>query len=471
MITHKLSRVGILWLFLLIPLPTIAQQTITGTFPKLANQKVRLVGFEGFNTYPIDSMQVNGNGIFQLSFGPEDFGMGYLVAEDNKAFILILAANEDLKLEGEALALPQTIVISSGKQNQLFDQYATEHQRREQALNAWDYLSNMYRFDSLFTPRKTTLNSIEQEKQRIQEEDKAFVKNLDTHSYVRWFLPVRKLVSSVSTIAQYRPDEIPFTIATFRNMDYTDWRLYKSGLLREAIENHFWLIENNGLGSDSVSTEMNVSIDFILKNAASHTEKLDEVINYLFKLFEQRSLFNSAEYLALKVLNEATFTINENLAAELESYRSMKIGNIAPDFEFNGDVFTPGYASVQVPRKLSDISTDYTVLIFGSSWCPACPEELMQIVRLYQKWRAQGVEVVFVSLDEDAEPFKKFISPLPFISISDYQKWESSIVKSYHVFATPTIYLLDKNLEIMLRPNSVKQLDSWIDWYLVKENE
>jgi hypothetical protein len=30
--------------------------------------------------------------------------------------------------------------------------------------------------------------------------------------------------------------------------------------------------------------------------------------------------------------------------------------------------------------------------------------------------------------------------------------------------------LLDKNRKIILRPNSVKQMDAWVDWYLVKGN-
>jgi hypothetical protein len=38
------------------------------------------------------------------------------------------------------------------------------------------------------------------------------------------------------------------------------------------------------------------------------------------------------------------------------------------------------------------------------------------------------------------------------------------------VFGTPTMYLLDKNRKIILRPNSVKQMDAWVDWYLVKGN-
>jgi hypothetical protein len=76
-----------------------------------------------------------------------------------------------------------------------------------------------------------------------------------------------------------------------------------------------------------------------------------------------------------------------------------------------------------------------------------------------------------VSLDEDEKIFKNFAKVFPFISICDYKKWEGSIVKNYHVFATPTIYLLDDKREIILRPNSVQQLDSWVDWYLVQGNK
>jgi thiol-disulfide isomerase/thioredoxin len=110
-------------------------------------------------------------------------------------------------------------------------------------------------------------------------------------------------------------------------------------------------------------------------------------------------------------------------------------------------------------------------VVFGASWCPQCPNELSSIVRLYEKWKKQNVEVVFVSLDEDEKLFKSFTNVFPFISICDYQKWESPIAQTYHVFATPTIYLLNNKREILLRPNSVSQLDSWVDWYLVQGNK
>ena len=88
----------------------------------------------------------------------------------------------------------------------------------------------------------------------------------------------------------------------------------------------------------------------------------------------------------------------------------------------------------------------------------------------YSNWKAQDLGVLFVSLDNSKESFFDFTGNLPFISISDYQGWNSPIAKNYYVFGTPTMYLLEKNRKIILRPNSLKQMEAWVDWYLVKGN-
>jgi thiol-disulfide isomerase/thioredoxin len=170
------------------------------------------------------------------------------------------------------------------------------------------------------------------------------------------------------------------------------------------------------------------------------------------------------------VLNEVSFTLDSNLENQLEAYRKMKKGNIAPDIEFNEAYFAPGYSAGNLPKKLSDLKTKYTVVVFGASWCPKCTEELPEIVNHYSDWKANGVEVVFVSLDEDEKLFKSFAGAFPFISICDFKKWNSPIVNSYYVFGTPTMFLLDEKREILLRPNSVKQMDAWVDWFLVQGN-
>ena len=282
---------------------------------------------------------------------------------------------------------------------------------------------------------------------------------------------MRRLVSSVSVVAQYRPEELPATIAAFRTIDYTDKRLYKSGLFKDAIESHFWLLENSGRSLDSVFIEMQVSIDAMMEHLIKDDKKLNEVTDYLFDLLERHSLFKASEYLAIKVLNETSCTIDSDLAKQLETYRAMKKGNTAPEIVFIGDNFAPAYGQDNFPSKLSEIKSQYTVVVFGASWCPKCTKELPEIAKLYSKWKANSVEVVFVSLDEDKELFNNFASIFPFISFCDYQKWKSPIVIDYYVFGTPTMYLLDAERKILLRPNSVKHMDAWVDWNLVKGNK
>jgi len=461
-------RLSIL-LFSILSLNAYAQHNITGNFPYLAGQTVRLVGFEGFGIYTIDSTSVSEQGVFNVKYADKDWGMGYLADEDNKAYFVVLA-NENIQLKGEVLSVPESIVTISGKENQLFVQYAVEHPKREQALSAWVYLRKIYQADSLFAKQKYPQQAIEIEIQRIKQEDNDFLRRLDPESYVSWFLPTRKLVSSVATVAQYRIEEIPATLTAFRKLDYTDERLYKSGLLKDAIESHFWLLENMGQPLDTVFKEMNISVDCLIANLSGNENKFNEITKYLFALFEKHSLFQASEYLAIKVLTQNSCTVNDDLAKQLESYRAMKKGNTAPDIVFSGDVLKSG-SVIKTPNRLSDIHEAYKVVIFGAGWCPKCAEELSQLLPLYEKWKFKGVEVVFISLDTDKAVFKNFTSIFPFISMGDYKKWDTQAVKDYYVFATPTMFLLDKNQKIILLPNSVKQIDAWVDYSIGERKE
>ena len=459
----------ILWILTLVLSTQCFAQTITGTLSHFANQKIRLEGFNGLKSYVISQTKMDEKGNFKLNYSLSDYGVGYLTSSDDKPLFVILSG-EDIVLKGEALSYPESIKIIEGKENQHFEQYAVEHPRREQALSAWIYLEKIYQKDSLFSVHKTPNTAIFNEKKRIKEEDSTFLANLPKDSYVKWFLPTRKLVSSVATIAQYRPEEIPSTILAFRNLDYADSRLYKSGLFKDAIESHFWLLENSGRSLDSVFIEMQLSIDAMMEHLVKDEEKLNEVTNYLFDLLERHSLFKASEYLALKVLNEEGCTLNNDLAFQLETYRAMKKGKTAPNIIFKEGNFTPELEKKGLPKKLSKIESKYTVVVFGASWCPKCTEELPEIAKHYTKWKDNGVEVIFISLDESKSAFQNFAKDFPFISFCDYQKWESPIVKDYYVFATPTMYLLDDKREILLRPKSVKQMDAWVDWYLVEGN-
>lgn len=440
----------------------LTAQAISGNLSGIPNEKIELEGFNGLGAYAISNGLTDAKGNFKLNYTPSDFGLGYLKSSDNKSFIVILCG-EDVSLEGLNLNNPESLSFKKGQENKWFEQYAKEQPLRDQALSAWDYLEKIYAQDTLFKNESKTIETIAAEKKRINKENQLFLDQLPGNSYVKWYLPLRKFIRSIPMIAQYKITEIEPTIQSFREMDLSDNRLYKSGLYKELMESHFWLIENSGKSLDSVFEQANTSIDAVLKSLRKNKQKYNEGVSYLFDLMEQRSLFKSAEYLALKALNESEAVLNVNLVKRLEFYRAMKKGVIAPDIKFNGSLVKNG-KDLQGPYNLSDIKDPYTLVVFGASWCQACSEEIAKLIPLYTKWKEKGIEVVFISLDTELKAFQNYSSIMPFYATCDYKKWDTQAAKDYHVYASPTFFLLNQKREIILKPVSVAQIDTFVDY-------
>lgn len=461
---------NIFFIILFFSLPTLfPQHIIKGNFPLLVNQYITLKGFSDFDTYTVDSVKIDEKGNFLLTYSPKDFGMGYLSTDNKKNFSLVLNG-EIIELKGDDLAFTESIEIVQGDENKLYALYIGEHIRREQALSAWVYLEKIYNADSLFLVQLEPKNAIKREKLRIKQEDNDFLLHLDENSFLYWYLPLRKLISSVSIVAQYRTDEIPATIEAFRKIDYLNPKLKHSGFLSDIIEAHFWLIENSGRTLDSVYAEMARSIDIMQENLVENENQFDQVYKFLFKLLEKRSLYPSAEYLALKILDEKRCHVDPVFLKELEGYRSLKVGKIVPNIEFKNNISFPKDTSQKLPKKLSDLKSNFVLLVFGASWSPESVSELSSITGYYSSWKKQDLEVVFISLDEQREVFKNFSSIFPFLTFCDYKKWESSTVKDYFIYTIPTFFLLNNKREIILKPSSAFQVNAWVDWYLIQGN-
>jgi hypothetical protein len=136
----------------------VSAQTISGNLSLLANQSIKLEGFNGLKTYPISTTTSDSMGNFTLQYTKADYGMGYLKSVDNKPLFVILSG-EDIVMKGEALSFVETIQVIKGQENQWFEQYAKEHPKREQALSAWLYLEKMYTTDALFSLQQTPTKS------------------------------------------------------------------------------------------------------------------------------------------------------------------------------------------------------------------------------------------------------------------------------------------------------------------------
>jgi len=457
-----MRRITIVLLFVFTPLMVLSQ-SIKGEFSNILNQPLKLMGYDNFETYVIDSTQTDAQGKFSLNYAAKDYGMGYIKSSGEQVFILALSS-ENTTLNGSNFEALKALDIKKGSENKSMYEYFLAQPVRDQVLSAWHYLNNMYKDSDTFKNHLSTKKAIAEEISLLEEETEAFITDMPEDQYMKWYLPLRSLLSSVGNVARNRPERIPTTLIELRAIDYTEERLSKSGLLYDAIFNHVWFIENTSNPMSQVFKDLNLSIDIMADQLKNNDERFNLVMEKMFEIMEERSLFSSSEYLAEKLLqSDDCGCLNPQLQKKLERYGKMAKGQTAPDIEFSNYTYYPEGVSA---KSLKSLEEDYKLVVFAAGWCPHCREVMPKIEENYKHWKDKGVEVIFVSLDNNPKDFAKFAAPLPFISTTDYKKWEGKAVEDYQVYATPSYFMLDKDLEILIRPKSVEHAKAWIETFV-----
>ncbi len=93
------------------------------------------------------------------------------------------------------------------------------------------------------------------------------------------------------------------------------------------------------------------------------------------------------------------------------------------------------------------------LLDFWASWCRPCRMENPNVVRLYEKYKDKGFEILGVSLDNNRSQWLKAIEQdkLLWEHVSDLNGWRSEAAQNYYVRAIPATFLLDKEGKIIAK--------------------
>lgn len=149
----------------------------------------------------------------------------------------------------------------------------------------------------------------------------------------------------------------------------------------------------------------------------------------------------------------------KNIAAAIAQQKKTAIGQPYTDFEMN----TPEGEALKISDFVS--KNKITVLDFWASWCGPCMAEVPEMKRIYQKYHAQGVEFVGVSLDTDEKAWKKAIADkeLSWPQGSELKEWQQNKgARLYNVDGIPYTVILSQEGEILAKGLRAAQLEEFI---------
>ena len=455
----KSFRIILIFVFSLL-LKRLDAQDIYGTIKHASSMPLYLYSYYGKEQKLIDSSITDDKGNF--NFKMPDTGIQYEVRLGNSSqFFYILKDENDVKLK--TVYNPNqmwnyaedSMKIIKSKENKEFYKFL-KYQRSWMISQYW--LLQMLRLYPIIDPfHKTLVQEYNDRYENLANFMEKSKKNLKYNAHriaLAYYLP---------NPDWEKPDPWRDSVMAahfFDNFDPSDPIFLYTFVLPEKMEMYMKLKTN-------IRDEYGQPVydEFLFASAAldflKHTEKNLAVRNFCLSYFLNFFKDQHLEKAFIIVYDEYLKTEEGDCGSQddqwawarklADKYKGIELGSPAPDFV--------------IPQKnisLYDLPTKYILLVFWASWCPHCTEEIPYIYETTMDFPDSTLTTVAISLDTVPQMLETFIDikniKNRWIHYSEFKGWNSNVVKLYNVYATPTMFLLDKDRKVVAKPISYNEL-------------
>jgi thiol-disulfide isomerase/thioredoxin len=96
--------------------------------------------------------------------------------------------------------------------------------------------------------------------------------------------------------------------------------------------------------------------------------------------------------------------------------------------------------------NLADLKGKVVLIDFWATWCGPCVAEMPNVKSVYNKYHADGFEILGISLDESKDDLTRFLkkNEITWPQYFDGKQWNNDISFRFGIDAVPTEWLIDK---------------------------
>tara|TARA_B100000902_G_scaffold399791_1_gene472558 strand:+ start:4193 stop:5536 length:1344 start_codon:yes stop_codon:yes gene_type:complete len=424
--------------------------TISGSFSENSKAKSGMIFLyekQGQEDFILDSVKVK-NGVFifpKRTFQTGVYKMSFNNATNALDFVINPNATKDLKFEFSNYRIKKGYKTPNSIENQIKKKYDS----KEESING-----------KIKLIRKSNKSREEKiaEMTILQNELFALGSKLSLENPGTYFGMIMSRMNS---------EYVDVNHLYFNDIDFTDECIVRSDLLPTRIQVYFQKhsnYPNNKYGFHD-------AVDLIMEYAKVN-EKVAEFCMYNmldgFYNTGQTDKKNQPIWQDLCNYIMDNYIFGEGCGDDIEpsqllkdrasQYKNLQIGHIPADFT------AIDMNNKNVNLKNICIKNKYTVLMFWASHCQHCMTELPPFANWYNQNTNKDFEIVAVSLDANKDKWTNTVKSNNFnwINICQFKIYKSPICLDYKIKKTPTMFILNSDMEIVSKPKSTHQLRSFL---------
>lgn len=430
---------SILFLSLALNFGFAQGETVTVTYEAEGNcdnvKTLVVFQFNGIGMKRVGFMNKKDTTSFEYTMPASTNQFFYIGSAGNNAIPVILGTEEKVVLKGDCRSFKTAKIVTSDL-NMAYIQVKKEMQE----VNA----QNM----GLVRQIRGASGDPEQLKSILEQIAVLDDKKLDLltdqeYRYISKIVALNTYLSYQNNGSGYQNEYDYFANEYFKHVDWKD----------EDYKQMAWVYEALNSYTETISM-LNFSLEV-------HKALLEDVLNEIPAQSHTYQLALAGIITSLKEKNHSNFSYfakrfvekykNTDPAAakgvesQIASSRSFIIGAEAPDFTQK----TPEGEDL----SLSDLKGKIVLVDFWASWCGPCRRENPNVVKMYEKYKDQGFEILGVSLDSNKDRWLQAIKKdgLTWPQVGDLKGWQNAAAQMYSVRSIPSTVLVDAEGNILAR--------------------